>query len=384
MTPFPQRVFLRGAQLALAVLGCTLGLASPAAEGAAGRSLQRPYVLSELNKNGIPELLANIKTREDWAAKKAEIARTWLDYIGGLPKRPKVTYEVLSEEKLKDHVRKKIVFNSVDGDRIPAYLLVPDPAIFGTGKHPAILALHPTNPYGKTSIATAEGMRNRTYAYELVSRGYVVLAPDDLTSGERIYPGHRDFDAGPFYEKYPQWSTVGKNTIDHLQAMDLLGQLDGVDPDRIGVIGHSFGAYNAYFLSAVDERVKVVVSSCGLNPFTGNAEPSHWGVRPFPYTHLPKVTPDLAKDRVAFEFNEIIALSAPRPMFIYAAQSDHLFPHWQSVGACLVDVHKLYGWLGAEERFVSYMGVGDHDFPPEIRKASYDFLDKWLRNEKAR
>jgi dienelactone hydrolase len=375
---FPIKAFLPCRAILALLLACE---AFAADNPAPTRALQRPYTLSELNKNGIPPLLDHITTPEQWAAKKSEILKTWLDYMGGLPVRPAVAYEVVSTEKLKDHTRKKIIFNSVDGDKIPAFLLIPDSVAGEDSKFPAILALHPTNPYGKTSIATAEGMKNRTYAYELVSRGYVVLAPDDLTSGERIYPNHRDFDASPFYEKYPQWSTVGKNTVDHLQAMDLLAKLECVDSDRIGVIGHSFGAYNAYFLSAVDPRVKVVVSSCGLNPFTNNAEPSHWGIRPFPYTHLPKVTPDLAKDRVAFEFNEIIALSAPLPMFIYAAQADHLFPHWQSVGACLLDVHKLYTWLKAEDRFEYYIGSGDHNFPPAMRVAAYDFLDRWLKKE---
>lgn len=342
---------------------------------------QRPYILSELNKTGIPPLLEGIDTPEKWQQKRDAVLKVWLDYIGGLPDRPRVSYEVVSEEKQKDHIRRKIIFNTLDGDKIPAFLLIPD-AVPKNGKFPAILALHSTNPYGKSSVATAEGIKNRTYGYELVSRGYVVLAPDDLTSGERIYPGRRDFDARPFYEKYPQWSTVGKNTVDHLQAMDLLCQLDIVDANRIGVIGHSFGAYNAYFLSAVDNRVKAVASSCGLNPFTNNAEPGHWGFRPFPYTHIPRVTADLEKDRVAFEFNEIIALSAPLPMFIYAAQGDHLFPHWESVGACLLDVHKLYTWQKAGDRFVYYLGAGDHNFPPAMRLAAYDFLDQWLKERK--
>ncbi len=375
----PLAPLLRLGSILAGALAGVISVPAQAADAPAARILSRPYVLSELNQHGIPPLLAGIDTIEQWGKKKDEIRRVWLDYIGGIPARPKVTYEVVSEETLSDHVRRKIIFNTVDGDKIPAFLLIPKAAAAG-GKFPAILALHSTLPSGKASVATAEGMRNRTYGYELVSRGYVVLAPDDMTSGERIFPGKEAFDARPFYAQHPQWSTVGKNIVDHLQAVDLLCQLDCVDAQRIGVIGHSFGAYNAYFLAAFDDRIKAVVSSCGVNPFAGNAEPGHWGYRPFPYTHIPKITADLEKDRVPFEFNEIIALAAPRPMFFYAAQSDHLFPHWQSVGACLQDVHKLYAWLQAEDRFVSYMGVGDHDFPSAIRHAAYDFLDEWLGN----
>ncbi len=36
---------------------------------------QRPYKLSELNKNGIPHLLDNISTPEQWATKKEEIRK---------------------------------------------------------------------------------------------------------------------------------------------------------------------------------------------------------------------------------------------------------------------------------------------------------------------
>ena len=39
-----------------------------------------------------------------------------------------------------------------------------------------------------------------------------------------------------------------------------------VDPERIGVIGHSLGGHNAMFLGVFDQRLKVIVSSCGWTP----------------------------------------------------------------------------------------------------------------------
>ena len=36
-----------------------------------------------------------------------------------------------------------------------------------------------------------------------------------------------------------------------------------MNADAIGAIGHSFGAYNAYFLAPFDARVKAIVASCG-------------------------------------------------------------------------------------------------------------------------
>ncbi len=355
-----------------------LALMLPIAAAPADDPPTRPYVLSQLKQQGLPRLLDGIETPQQWDAKRQEILKVWLDYIGGLPDRPPVNVRVIGRTQREDHLRQQIIYDTVYGDQVTAYLLIPRDESESPAQRPAVLALHPTNAPGKDSVATDQGIKNRMYGLELVRRGYIVLAPDDMTSGQRIFEGREAFRDAPFYEQHPHWSTVAKNLTDHLQAMDVLARQPGVDPQRIGVIGHSFGGYNAYFLSALDTRVRAVVSSCGLCPFSADA--AHWAKRDW-YTHLPRLSTDIERDRVPFEFNEIIALTAPRPMFFYAAQSDHIFPDWQRVGACLVNVRSLYVWLHAEDHFVSFMGGGEHDFPPAVRAMAYDFLDHWLKSD---
>lgn len=344
---------------------------------------QRPYRLSTLNEKGIPRLLDSITTPEQWAGKNEDIRKAWLELVGELPKRPGVRYRIISETQMSDHVRQKIIFNTIYDDSVSAFLLIPNAAKTGKRKYPAILALQPTNETGKLAVATPfkEGNRNRYYGYELVSRGYIVLAPDDLTSGERVYPGEKPFQSAPFYKKYPDWTIMAKTLVDHMQALDLLSQLDHVAADRIAAIGVSFGAYNSFFLSSVDPRIKAVVSICGLSPFTGDPNPNRWGIRDW-YTHFPAITAGLNNDNVPFEFNEIVALSAPTPMFFYAAQNDLIFPHWQSIGEALNDVYKLYEWLGYADSFQYSIGPGGHDFPREIRNWAYNFLDQHLKDTK--
>ena len=361
------------------VLGLVSGLAR-ADDAPAGERQHPPYVLSRLNKEGLPSLLADVKTADDWQAKCDAIRRVWMSYVGELPPRPPAKYRVLAETEMEDHVRQKIVYDTVYNDRITAYLLIPNQAKGGGRTHPAVLALHPTNAEGKDSVATPEGRKNRTYGYELVRRGYVVLAPDAMTSGERIFEGLAHFRDAPFYRRHPNWSTVGKNLVDHMQGVDLLADHPLVDPQRIGAIGHSFGAYNAYFLAGADPRIRAYVSSCGFSPFTGSTDARHWGIRDW-YTHLPKVQKDLDQDRVPFEFHEIVALTAPIPAFFYAGQRDHIFPHWKSIGEGMAQVHDLYAFLKAEERFTSMIGAGGHDFPPPVRNMAYDFLDQWLKGK---
>lgn len=344
------------------------------------------YVLSQLNREGIPPLLDGIGSAEEWTRKLEGIRRDWLDYIGELPERPPANPRILSRSEQSGHTRLHISYDSAYGDTITAYLLLPDASLFprpaGAG-YPAVMALHPTVETGKDDIATALGRPNRRYALELVQRGYVVLAPDSITAGERIYPDHPAFHSGPFYERHPEWSTVAKNALDHMQGIDVLCSLDEVDPEAIGAIGHSFGGYNSYFLAGLDDRIKAIVSSCGFSPFTGDPSPDHWGYRSYPYTHIPKVSADLLEDRVPFEFHEIAALCAPTPFFNYAGEQDHIFPHWRPIGEGFLELAKLYRLLGMEERFRSYIGTGGHDFPEEIRGLAYSFLDRWLKEKGA-
>ncbi len=341
------------------------------------------YVLSKLNRTGIPPLLQDVDNEDEWKRKLDGIRSTWLNYIGELPERAPVRIQTLAKSLQPDHTRLHIVYDAPYGDRIPAYLLLPDEKASPrpASGYPAVLALHPTHESGKDNVATTAGRKNRMYALELVRRGYVVLAPDALTSGERIYPDHPSFHSGPFYERHPGWSTVAKNITDHKQGLDVLCSLEEVNANAIGAIGHSFGGYNSYFLAGVDDRIKAIVSSCGFSPFTGDPKPQHWGYRDYPYTHIPKVSADLEADRIPFEFHEIAALCAPTPSFHYAGQADAIFPHWKSVGEGMLELSKLYRWLGYEDRFRSYIGSGPHDFPEEIRGLAYSFLDRWLLSE---
>ncbi|MHA6482402.1 alpha/beta hydrolase [Paenibacillus sp. strain BS8-2] len=339
------------------------------------------YALSQLNRDGIPPLLDGIENAEEWNRKQVGIRRVWLNYIGELPEREPVNLRILSRSEQPGHTRLHVSYDSAYNDTITAYLLIPDAALFPrpSGGYPAVMGLHPTTEEGKEDIATEEGRPNRQYGWELVQRGYVVLAPDALTAGERVYPDRPAFHSGPFYELYPEWSTVAKNALDHMQGIDVLCSLDEVDSEAIGAIGHSFGGYNAYFLAGLDNRIKAFVSSCGFSPFTGDPSPDHWGYRSYPYTHIPKVSEDLALDLIPFEFHEIVALCAPTPSFHYAGQQDHIFPHWKSVAEGMLELAKLYRLLGKEDRFRSYIGTGGHDFPVEMRELAYSFLDSWLK-----
>jgi dienelactone hydrolase len=339
------------------------------------------YRLSQLTEATFPRLLDGISNIEQWEAKRERIKAVWRQAIGWMPAAVPLAYTIVSERYETDHIRIHLTYETGFGDQVYAYLLIPGAQLNPQGKrYPAMLALHPTDKHGKADIATSEGRANRQYALELVSRGYVVLAPDTITTGERIYPDAEAFQTAPFYAAFPESTAVGKMIHDHQQGLDLLQALPYVDPQRIGAIGHSLGAYNAYFLAAVDDRIKVVVSSCGLCPFMQDPTPDRWGQRDW-FSHIPKLTEHINEDDVPFEFHEIMALVAPRPLLNWFTQNDAIFPNWQAAAFASNDIHNVYQWLGHQECYVSLLGNEGHDFPRRIRTLSYQFIDHWLMEE---
>lgn len=337
------------------------------------------YTLERLKSNGIPKLLDGIGDLTQWEAKRASIRERWLDMIGGLPPSVPVRYDVLSETDEGTHTRKHLRYDTVYGDTVTAYLLVPKTAGGQAGvRLPAVLALHPTANEGKADTATPQGRDNRRYGLELAERGYVVLAPDTITAGERVYEGAPPYQTAPFYERYPEWTAVAKMIADHRQGLDLLVSLDIVDAGRIGAIGHSLGGYNGFFLAGVDERIRAVVSSCGFATFAGDPNPGRWGRRDW-FTHVPAISDYIERGEAPFEWHEIVALAAPVPFFNWSGQADAIFPHWEPIAEAMRDLHGLYAWLGAPERMLSMDGTSGHDFPGPVRAAAYDFMDRWLK-----
>src|SRR3954452_10294725 len=65
---------------------------------------------------------------------------------------------------------------------------------------------------------------------------------------------------------------------DTKNALSFIAAREEVDPARIGVIGHSFGAAVAVYTAGIDERVACVISSCGW----GDGERKFRGQHPTP------------------------------------------------------------------------------------------------------
>jgi dienelactone hydrolase len=278
--------------------------------------------------------------------------------------------EIIETHEADGLIRRKLAYHTDRPDkRIRAWLLMASSVAglteAGVKRRPAVLCLHQTTPNGKDSPIGLSDRHSMHYALELARRGYVTLSPDYPSFGEHDY----NFDG----DDYASGSM--KAIYDNIRAIDLLQSLPEVDPDRIGCIGHSLGGHNALFTAVFDERIKVVVTSCGFTSFHKymGGELRGWsGPR-----YMPRVAThyDFSPDRMPFDFPEVLAAIAPRAVFIVAPLHDDNF-EVGGVRDCVKTARSIYQMLGGPDRLrVVYPDAG-HDFPPEAREAAGTFLDQ--------
>ena len=309
----------------------------------------------------------DVQTPEDLQIRKAHTLSNMLKVMGPLPDRtnlPPLDVETVEIVDEGSYIRKKILFTTEPGDRLPAYLCVPKNI---SGKVPGILCLHQTIAIGKAETVGIGVTINRNYGQELAQRGYVTLAPD--------YPNFGDYKIDVYARGYA--SATAKGIGNHMRCVDLLESLPEVDPERIGAIGHSLGGHNTLFVGAFDERIKVMVTSCGFTRFAKYYEGdltgwSHKG-------YMPRIADVYEKnpDKMPFDFPEILAAIAPRTVFINAPVHDDNF-EVSGVKDCVAAAMPAYTLFNKPDNLAAIYPDCAHDFPPEAREAAYNFIDTHL------
>lgn len=320
--------------------------------------------------------LQPVKTPADWARRRADILKGMEAAMGPLPTPaawPAFDLQQTEELAGNGYVRKTYTFAVEADDRLPIDLYLPTNIQEGE-RRAAILALHPTGAPGKRLVGTEAFGTNRQYAIELAERGYVVVAPDYPSFGDtKSY----DFAADAYV------SGTMKGIFNHRRCVDLLQSLPQVDPERIGVIGHSLGGHNSMYVAAFDERIKAIVSSCGWDPFH-----HYYGGKLAGWTsdrYMPRIRDvyGLDPDKVPFDFYEVVAALAPRPFLSVSPVEDANFDV-KGVEKAIARAREVYKLLGAEDALQLRTPKCEHDFPTESRLEAYAFLDRALGHTPAK
>jgi len=301
-------------------------------------------------------------------ANKEERRRQLYDLLGDLPDRSRdISATKIAEEARKTYVLEKLLLDLNGIEVVPAYFVYPKKQ---NGRWPAILYNHAHgNEYelGKDELLFGRGiLQEPAYAEELTRHGCSALCIDTWAFGER----RGRTESGIFKEML--WSGQvmwGMMVYDSLRAIDYLVSRPEVDASRLGTMGISMGSTMAWWVAALDTRIKVCIDICCLTDFKALIDSRGLDGHALYY-----YVPSLLKH---FTTAQINALIAPRAHLSLAGNYDPLTP---PIGLDRIDaeLQKVYEAEGAPDawKLVRY-DVG-HFETAAMRVEVLSFLEKWL------
>lgn len=246
--------------------------------------------------------------------------------------------KVLGEERRDGYTARKLEFNLSDFYRVRAYVLVPD----GKGPFPAVNLLHDhgahlyigkekvIRPFDDDSLVVADADNWVDNLYEgqyfgdyLARHGYVVFSTDAPMWGERgraegVDRAKYDIIAGNMMMYGRDLSAF--MTYDDIASTDFLATLPEVDSSRIGCAGCSMGAYRAWMLAALSDKIAVGASVCWM--VTADVQMT-WKYGRKEGGGFANCIPAL---RQYLDYPHIASMACPKPMLFINGSADKLFP----------------------------------------------------------
>lgn len=308
-------------------------------------------------------------TRDDASALRAEL----FGLLGTLPPRDRaVSVRKLAEEARDGYILETLLLDLNGYEGVPAYLARPEKL---SGPVPAVLFNHSHG--GGYTIGKQEFVEGREYlqmppyAKVLTDMGYIGLCIDAWVFGERSGTSEMDMFKAMLWQGRVLW---GMMVYDSLKAVDYLAAREDVDASRIATLGISMGSTMAWWVAALDERIRATADICCLtdmHTFLRKRSLGGHGI----YYYVPGL---LNK----FSTSDINALIAPRAHLALAGLQDKLTPP-EGLNIIDADMRQVYAEWGVPEYWKLLQYDTGHMETPEGRKAIIDFLKTHLHGPRS-
>jgi len=341
-----------------------------------------------------------VKTPAQWRQRRSEIIDNWHQIMGPWPElfaRPK--YEQVLVTRRENITQRQLKIEiGIGGEMVDAFMLIPD----GDGPFPAVLV-----PYYDAQTGVGKGVELRDFGWQLARRGFVTLSIGKPNSGVNFDDprdaGHR----GQYFGsegKVVKTQPLSALAFAAANAHTFLASRPEVYPDRIGIVGHSFGGKWSLFASCLYEKFACAAwSDAGIvfderdrrkeNP---GGSVNYWDAwylgfelgkpnTPSQSQRFRKL-PSEGETRTGsyktliergHDLTELHALMAPRPILVSGGTADRP-ERWTALNH-LISVNKLLGYKNR----VAMTNRDTHGPNPASNQQIYDFFEWWLKESKS-
>jgi hypothetical protein len=315
--------------------------------------------------------MKNTKTTREFLTNQQQRRRKLWELLGDLPWDHKpAPPKLVKTEQHEGYTLERLILDLNGVEPVPAILLIPEQR---QKRAPGLLYIHwhgGMYDLGKEQLVT--GVKAQpAYAPVCAEKGIVTLAIDSWCFGERKRIANGSVGEQDAFKEMLWRGRVlyGMMMFDEFRALDYLAGRAEVDPKRLGALGMSMGATKAWWLAALDPRLKLCLDICCLTDFDELIRAKNLKGHGIYY-----YVPSLLKHFTTSQINELIV---PRPRLSVNGSKDDLTPP-KGVEIVRDYLKPLYGKYGKEEDSRIELFDCAHVELPEMRSLILGWLDRYL------
>ena len=309
-------------------------------------------------------------TMEQWTERRPELQRQLREMLGldPMPPRTPLDAQVMGTAK---H----------DGYRVERLHFQPSPGLYVAANYylpTEIKALLPTILYGCGHARRTDGelsYGNKTAYHHhgvwFARNGYTCLIIDTIQWGEFLGDHHGTYRLRQWWWNNRGYTPAGVEAWTCVRALDYLESRPEVDSDRFGVTGRSGGGAYSWWITAIDERIKVAVPVAGIttlrNHVVDGCVEGHCDCMYMVNTYR-------------WDYPKVAALAAPRPLLISNSDKDLIFP-LEGVLEIHRQVRDVYRLYGAGGKLGLQITEGPHRDTQELRVHAFRWFNRWLKQD---
>lgn len=317
--------------------------------------------------------LSEIQTPEDWNDASGQSREQLFEMLGISPRQPRtdLNAEVTGTQQHEDIIIENLVFQSLPGLYVTANFY--RPSAKPEKPLPAILYVCGHSPQKALGISFGNKTAYHHHGVWFAKHGYACLMIDTIQLGEIGGTHHGTYRHGRWWWNSRGYTPAGVEAWNGIRALDYLQSRPEVDAERIGMTGRSGGGAYTWWVSALDERVKVAVPVAGItslhNHVVDGVVEGHCDCMFHVNTYR-------------WDFPQVAALIAPRPLLIANTDKDQIFP-LDGVVDIYERTRRIYELLGAGDKIGLAITEGPHKDTQPLRTVAFEWFERHLKGRAA-
>src|SRR5688572_19425570 len=283
-----------------------------------------------------------------------------------LPARSDLKPVVTGKVEKDDFVVENIHFQSLSGLYVTANLYLPKKV---DKPLPTVLYLTGHGPVIKDGVSYGNKVTYQHHGIWFARHGYACLILDSLQLGEILGLHHGTYREAMWWWNSRGYTPAGVEAWNCIRALDYLETRPDIDKSRFAATGRSGGGAYSWWIVALDDRIKAAAPVAGITDL---------------HDHVVDGTVEghcdcmFTVNTYRWDYAQVAALAAPRPLLIVNTDPDRIFP-LDGVVRVHSLVREIYRSYNAQTNLGLVISEGPHKDTQDLQVPVFRWFNRYLK-----